>query len=261
MDNSTGSDSSTTPTLTVAVGPVNEAIRESINKSKGQHPDVEFSLTPSEDDEIVQHVAESLPDVMLIDGPKPDHGSESTVIARIRHTTPRTRIVAVVKKEQPEEIVEALREGAMGYVDEHSSLQEIMTTIESSLHHRVALFDDQVASRILNDFRALSKSFRHLTSWERIVLQHIEQGHTEHLKNTLGVDKHLTEQHLGNIATKMFELSHHQHAPPRRTLLNRIMSWFHLGNLPFHWVRDVQTISFAYTHTQLTRLLAGKHSI
>jgi len=168
----------------------------------------DFELVGSASDgaegaELARRVA---PDLVLMDVRMPGmDGVEAT--ARIHEDRPSTRIVMLTTSSLGEDVFNALRNGAHGYVIKDEPAERLRAYLQAVMRGEVAL-SSAIAGRVLAQLSVVnSKSpapVTVLTSREREVLRQLVDGLTnEEIAQTLNVSEATVKKHLGRVMTKL----------------------------------------------------------
>ncbi|HLF08297.1 MAG TPA: response regulator transcription factor [Dehalococcoidia bacterium] len=149
------------------------------------------------------------PDLILMDIKMPRcNGLEATRL--IKTEMPDVKIVIVTVSEEDDDLFEAIKSGAQGYLLKNMSEEEFSRTI-TSIAAGEAPFSRGVAAKILDEFARLAREPRakeseedELTAREREVLQLVAGGSTN---REIGACLYVTEStvnfHMKNILSKL----------------------------------------------------------
>jgi DNA-binding NarL/FixJ family response regulator len=158
--------------------------------------------------EAVEMACERDPDVVLMDVRMPElNGLEAT--RQIRARAPRTRVLILTGVSEYDQIVEALRAGASGYVVKQSDIKELVIAIQS-IHHGNSYFsgalnDIAPATDLLLAAQAdKSEQPDPLTAREREVLQLAAEGKSNQaIAEQLVLSVKTVEAHKAHIMAKL----------------------------------------------------------
>ncbi|MGQ9500440.1 MAG: LuxR C-terminal-related transcriptional regulator [Anaerolineae bacterium] len=167
--------------------------------------------------EALQIVAESLPDVVLLDlkvlsgerpGEEPDITAGLGAIRAIHQRSPSTKIVVLSAYHRPEHVAQALQSGAVGYVHKGRSSDEVLESIRRA-HLGQVLFHPEIAQKLLETLqnprgREEEREIDPLTPREREVLQLIAEGKSnQEIAIQLQISLGTVKKHVTNILDKI----------------------------------------------------------
>lgn len=160
--------------------------------------------------EALEAVRRLHPDLVLMDITMPRcNGLEATRL--IKAELPDTRIVIVTVSDQDEDLFEAVKSGAEGYLLKDMDEAELGSTLDALEAGEPAL-SPRLAAKILDEFARLSRGAsardaeRHddLTAREREVLQLVADGATNReIAKSLYLSEHTVNFHVKNILSKL----------------------------------------------------------
>lgn len=148
------------------------------------------------------------PDLVLMDIAMPDcNGLEATRL--IKAELPATRIVIVTVSDEDEDLFEAVKSGAEGYLLKDMSRDELHGTLEAVAAGEPAL-SRGLAAKILDEFARLAEEGPakqpedELTPREREVVQLVAEGATNReVAEALFLSEHTVNFHMKNILRKL----------------------------------------------------------
>lgn len=161
--------------------------------------------------EGVEKAIELTPDVVLMDLNLPDiSGIEA--IRLILEKRPETKIVMLTVSEDDEDLFNAVRAGAMGYLLKNVEPDRLVSSV-----HKVAKGEATVSAsltdRIFAEFRTMSSERQSqpqespkdlLSNREREILIHISQGESnKEIANLLNIAESTVKIHVQNILKKL----------------------------------------------------------
>ncbi len=159
--------------------------------------------------QAVQAVERMQPDVVLMDVVMPGlNGLEAT--RQIRRIAPSTRVVMLSGFVDEDQLLDALRAGASGYIIKKSDISELVLAIQT-VHRGNSYFSSalsegfDLAEVLYNSKRPDQRSGADsLTPREREVLQLIAEGHTNQgIANELYISVKTVEAHKSHIMSKL----------------------------------------------------------
>ncbi len=164
-------------------------------------------------------IAESLPEVVLLDVHLPSGGGQAVVQA-VKAAHPQVRFLALSASDAPEDVIAVIRAGARGYVTKTISGGELIAAI-----HRVAsgdaVFSPRLAGFVLDAFATLAPAgesrptfdpeLDQLTPREREVLRLIARGYTyKEIARELFISVKTVESHVSSVLRKLQLSTRHQ---------------------------------------------------
>lgn len=156
--------------------------------------------------EAVEHVRRQRPDLVLMDITMPEcDGLEATQL--IKAELPETKIVMVTVSDDNDDLFDAIKRGADGYLLKNMSEEELSRTLEAVASGRPAL-SPGLAGRIIDEFArprdAVPKPADELTPREGEVLRLVAAGATSReMAETLQVTENTINFHVKNILAKL----------------------------------------------------------
>jgi NarL family two-component system response regulator LiaR len=158
--------------------------------------------------EAVRRVAETVPDVVLMDLLMPDmDGVEAT--RQIRRLSPRTQVVVLTSHHDDDHIFPALRAGAISYLLKTVKIDELAGAIQRAARGEATLHP-RVAARVVEELQAArpnrqaTNPFADLTEREVEILKLIAQGLSNvQLCERLVISENTVKGHVSNILSKL----------------------------------------------------------
>jgi DNA-binding NarL/FixJ family response regulator len=160
--------------------------------------------------EALELVRRLRPDLVLMDITMPEcNGLEATRL--IKAELPDTRIVIVTVSDHDEDLFEAIKSGAEGYLLKDMGEVELESTLNALEAGEPAL-SPRLATKILDEFARLGRESARtegdqrddLTPREREVLQHVSEGATnKEIAASLHLSEHTVNFHMKNILSKL----------------------------------------------------------
>jgi len=188
-----------------------------VNILKSQH-DFEVVGEASDGLEAMVKASQLLPDLILMDVTMPVcDGLEAT--QRIKKDLPDITIVMLTVNDDNENVFEAIRNGAQGYLLKNINSKEMLASIRGAVRGEAAI-TRTLGGHILSEFRRVSmravdipaEELAALTMREQEVLGLVAEGATnKEIASTLNVSIHTIKSHMRKILAK-FHLEKRQEA-------------------------------------------------
>ncbi|HUB39558.1 MAG TPA: response regulator transcription factor [Streptosporangiaceae bacterium] len=167
----------------------------------------------------VAQIAESLPEVVLLDVHLPGGGGQD-VVAAIKAEHPDVKFLALSASDAPEDVIAVIRAGARGYVTKTISGTELIDAI-GRVAAGDAVFSPRLAGFVLDAFSAglpagldrpsFDPELDQLTGREREVLRLIARGYTyREVAKELFISVKTVESHVSSVLRKLQLSSRHQ---------------------------------------------------
>jgi DNA-binding NarL/FixJ family response regulator len=165
-------------------------------------------------------IAESLPDVVLLDVHLPGGGGQAVVTA-VKATHPQVRFLALSASDAPEDVIAVVRAGARGYVTKTISGADLVDAVRR-VAAGDAVFSSRLAGFVLDAFAASPESppgghllpdpeLDQLTAREREVLRLIARGYTyREIARELFISAKTVESHVSSVLRKLQLSTRHQ---------------------------------------------------
>jgi two-component system nitrate/nitrite response regulator NarL len=147
-----------------------------------------------------------LPDLVLMNITLPD-GTGAEAIRAILAERPETKIVVLTLYEEDDQLFEAIRAGAIGYLSKHVRAAELFKTLQGVMRGEAGI-SGLTARRILDEFARLSPprsdEAAPLTSREVEVLRELANGATNQaIAERLVISENTVKNHVRNILVKL----------------------------------------------------------
>jgi DNA-binding NarL/FixJ family response regulator len=167
----------------------------------------------------IARIAETVPDVVLLDVHLPGGGGQAVVTA-IKTTHPQVRFLALSASDAPEDVIAVIRAGARGYVTKTISGTELVDAVRR-VAAGDAVFSPRLAGFVLDAFAAdpaasagtpsFDPELDQLTPREREVLRLIARGYTyREIARDLYISVKTVESHVSSVLRKLQLSTRHQ---------------------------------------------------
>jgi DNA-binding NarL/FixJ family response regulator len=177
-----------------------------------EEPDIELVGQASDGAEAVEKAAESLPDVVLMDIRMP-RSSGIEACRAMKEAAPSAKIVILTISDEEEDLFEAIRAGASGYLLKDIPLDEVADTVRA-VHGGQSLINPSMAGKLLTEFATLAKRddeeraqelpAPRLTEREMQVLKLVARGmNNRDIAKELFISENTVKNHVRNILEKL----------------------------------------------------------
>jgi len=174
--------------------------------------DIELVGEASDGTEAVQKAGESLPDVVLMDIRMP-RSSGIEACRAMKEVAPSSKIVMLTISDEEEDLFEAIRAGASGYLLKDIPLDEVADVVRA-VHGGQSLINPSMAAKLLTEFAALNKRDQEeraeqvpppkLTDREMQVLKLVAKGmNNRDIAKELFISENTVKNHVRNILEKL----------------------------------------------------------
>jgi len=175
-------------------------------------PDIELVGEAGDGEEAVRKAAESLPDVVLMDIRMP-RISGIEACRGLKDVAPSAKIVILTISDEEEDLFEAIRAGASGYLLKDIPLDEVADTVRA-VHGGQSLINPSMAGKLLTEFAALARRGEEerlqqvpaprLTHREIQVLRLVARGmNNRDIAKELFISENTVKNHVRNILEKL----------------------------------------------------------
>jgi len=174
--------------------------------------DIELVGEASDGAEAVEKAAESLPDVVLMDIRMPKSSGIEACRA-MKEAAPSSKIVILTISDEEEDLFEAIRAGASGYLLKDIPLDEVADVVRA-VHGGQSLINPSMAGKLLTEFATLAKRDDEeraqqvpapkLTDREMQVLKLVARGmNNRDIAKELFISENTVKNHVRNILEKL----------------------------------------------------------
>jgi DNA-binding NarL/FixJ family response regulator len=175
-------------------------------------PDIELVGQASDGEEAVRKAGESLPDVVLMDIRMP-RSSGIEACRALKDVAPSAKIVMLTISDEEEDLFEAIRAGASGYLLKDIPLDEVAETVRA-VNGGQSLINPSMAGKLLTEFAALARRedeerpqqvpAPRLTDREIQVLKLVARGmNNRDIAKELFISENTVKNHVRNILEKL----------------------------------------------------------
>jgi DNA-binding NarL/FixJ family response regulator len=155
----------------------------------------------------VAGIAETMPDVVLLDVHMPDGGGRA-VLEAMRRTNPEVRFLALSVSDAAEDVIGLIRAGARGYVTKTISADQLADAIRR-VAEGDAVFSPRLAGFVLDAFArpdsaVADPELDQLTNREREVMRLLARGYAyKEIAKELYISIKTVETHVSNVLRKL----------------------------------------------------------
>ena len=176
-------------------------------------PDIELVGEASDGEEAVEKAGESLPEVILMDIRMP-RTSGIEACRALKELVPSTKIVMLTISDEEEDLFEAIRAGASGYLLKDIPLDEVADTVRA-VNGGQSLINPSMAGKLLTEFATLARRddddsrpqqvpAPKLTDREMQVLKLVARGmNNRDIAKQLFISENTVKNHVRNILEKL----------------------------------------------------------
>ncbi|MEA2827131.1 MAG: hypothetical protein QOG43_1570 [Actinomycetota bacterium] len=159
-------------------------------------------------------VMDLAPDVVLLDlsMPSADGGNRGGIEAAgaISERVPTAKVVMLTGSAEEDDVYEALRAGASGYLVKNGSLGDLAGAVRTLAHGLGLVLPPAIATKVLAQFKMAPPTIADpgLSERELEVLGLVGQGYTnDQIAERLYLSSHTVKRHLANILAKLHQRS------------------------------------------------------
>ena len=188
--------------IRVVIADDHHLIRQGLRLLLADERDIQIVDDASNGREVIDAVAFSRPDVIVMDLKMPEmDGMES--IARIRASYPSTHVVMLSKHSDTMIVKNALAKGAVGYVTKQSTASELVTAIRFASKGAI-YFSKSIKEIGIQPGYLRIPDGSHLTPREREILLLIVNGKSNHkVSQTLDISINTVRNHRTSLMSKL----------------------------------------------------------
>ncbi|HEX9552039.1 MAG TPA: response regulator transcription factor [Streptosporangiaceae bacterium] len=175
-------------------------------------PDIEVVGEAGDGAEAVQRAGESLPDVVLMDIKMP-RSSGIEACRSIKDVAPSARIIILTMSDEEEDLFDAIKAGASGYLLKDIPLDQVAEAVRS-VHGGQSLISPSMAGKLLTEFASIARRETEesprevpapkLTDREIQVLKLVARGmNNRDIAKELFISDNTVKNHVRNILEKL----------------------------------------------------------
>ena len=186
--------------------------RRGLEMVLAEEDDIELVGEASDGAEAVQKAGEALPDVVLMDIRMP-RSSGIEACRAMKEAAPSAKIVMLTISDEEEDLFEAIRAGASGYLLKDIPLDEVAEVVRA-VHDGQSLINPSMAAKLLTEFATLARRAEterpeqvpapKLTDREIEVLKFVARGmNNRDIAKELFISENTVKNHVRNILEKL----------------------------------------------------------
>jgi len=175
-----------------------------------EEPGIEVVGEGGDGFEAAQKAGDLLPDVVLMDIRMPRRGGIEACAA-IKAAVPSAKIVMLTISDEEEDLFEAIKAGASGYLLKEIAIDEVPQSVRA-VHNGQSLISPSMASKLLTEFATMIKKgderqqvpAPRLTDRELEVLKLVAKGlNNRDIAKELFISENTVKNHIRNILEKL----------------------------------------------------------
>jgi len=186
--------------------------RRGLEMVLAEEPDIDLVGEASDGAEAVEKAGEALPDVVLMDIRMPKSSGIEACRA-MKEVAPSAKIVMLTISDEEEDLFEAIRAGASGYLLKDIPYDEVADVVRA-VHGGQSLINPSMAAKLLTEFAALAGRDEEertqqvpapkLTGREMEVLRLVARGmNNRDIAKELFISENTVKNHVRNILEKL----------------------------------------------------------
>lgn len=203
--NDTGSERRMKGQIRVLLAEDHQLVRAGLRALLAATEDIEVVAEAADGVEAVLKTQAYQPDVIVMDLHMPRQ-SGMEAIAEITQKAPTARILVLTSYADDEEMMAAIKAGALGYLLKESSTQELVQAIYT-VYAGAAALHPTIARKLLHEYNrptTLSTADDPLSAREYEVLGLLARGHgNQAIADALFISERTVRTHVGNIFSKL----------------------------------------------------------
>lgn len=176
-------------------------VRAGLKSVFASEPDIEVVGEAGDGEEAVRKVLSLKPHVVLMDNFMPGRtGLEATVA--IAQQAPETRVLIFTISDREDDLFQALRLGAQGYLLKGSTINEVVEAVRKTARGE-AILSPKIAARLVAEYREKADEPK-LSSREAEVLALLGEGHTNNeIADKLCISESTVRTYLHRLLEKL----------------------------------------------------------
>jgi len=200
--------------ITVMVVDDDDDFRAVVAEVLAQEDDIVVVGEAADGAAAAARVSELAPDVVLLDLGMPSAGGGARggieAAGAISRRVPTVKVVMLTGSAEDDDVYEALRAGASGYLVKDGPLGDLAGVVRTMAHGLGLVLPPSVATKLLAQFKAgpSTTASPGLSDRELEVLGLVGQGQTnDQIADRLFLSSHTVKRHMANILAKLHQRS------------------------------------------------------
>lgn len=196
-------------TLSLVLADDHPVVRKGLRALLEAEPDFRVAGEATDGLEAVKLTEQETPDVLIVDWMMPGLGGLE-VIRQVRNRSPRTRCVVLSMHANEGYVLEALKNGASGYVlkdESHAALVEAVRAVTAGRRYLSPPLSEKIIERFVTGGESAAvagDSYEMLTDREREVLHLAAEGRTSsEIADRLFISPRTVETHRAHMMQKL----------------------------------------------------------
>ncbi len=177
-------------------------VRAGLAKILETEPDIKIVGEAGDGIQAANKALELKPDVVLMDIVMP-HRNGLEAMLTIKESLPDIRVLFLTVSEREEDLFQALRFGAQGYLLKSASIEEVVEAVRI-IAAGEAVLSPAIAARLIAEFRQKHEGEAKLSNREKEVLQSVGEGLTNaEIVSHLFISESTVRTHLQRLLEKL----------------------------------------------------------
>lgn len=195
--------------ISVLIADDEERLRRVVTALLAAEDDIDVVGEAGDGRTAVAQAQALMPDLVLLDIRMPDSSGIEAARA-LNRLLPTTKVVMLTSSDEEEDVYEALKAGASGYLLKETLLDDLANAVRVVAQGLGLLLSPSIASKLVTEFKDGSRSDGNgsLTGRELEVLRLVSLGRANHeIAQELHLSSHTVKRHVANILAKLHQRS------------------------------------------------------